>query len=129
VVTVSQTTEFRTWLSGVTDPIAFDAIVIRTVRMESGLMGDIKSIGRKVTEARIDVGQGYRLYYTKRGLEIVLLLCGEPRVRSQPTSQERRRWLRIWMPRRKRRPLRPGRQPEKVARRSDSEDARPWRAR
>jgi putative addiction module killer protein len=44
--------------------------------MESGLMGDIKSVGGKVAEARIDVGQGYRLYYTKRGLEIILLLCG-----------------------------------------------------
>lgn len=76
MVTVSQTSQFQAWLRKVTDPIAYDAIVVRTVRMESGLMGDTKSVGGKVSEARVDVGQGYRLFYTRRGLEIVLLLCG-----------------------------------------------------
>lgn len=74
--TVKQTTEFQAWLRSVTDPVAYDALVIRTVRMQSGLWGDVKPVGGKVTEARVDVGQGYRIYYTRRGLTIYLLVCG-----------------------------------------------------
>jgi putative addiction module killer protein len=74
--TVQQTPDFQAWVRSVTDPVAFDAIAIRTVRIAAGLIGDAKSVGGKVSEIRIDVGQGYRLYFTKRGLTVVLLLWG-----------------------------------------------------
>ena len=41
-----------------------------------GNMGDVKSLGDGVSEIRIDYGPGYRLYFTKQGDRIVLLLCG-----------------------------------------------------
>jgi len=76
IYTVVKTDRFDEWLKSLTDLDAHDAIVARIVRVQSGLLGDHKSVGDKVSEFRVDVGQGYRLYYTMRGLTIVLLLCG-----------------------------------------------------
>jgi putative addiction module killer protein len=44
--------------------------------LELGNYGDVKSVGEGVSELRIDYGPGYRLYLTKVGNTIVLLLCG-----------------------------------------------------
>ncbi len=74
--TVLKTGRFDAWLKSLVDLDAQDAIIARIVRVQSGLLGDHKSVGDKVGEFRVDVGQGYRLYYTMRGLTIVLLLCG-----------------------------------------------------
>jgi putative addiction module killer protein len=76
MITVQRTAAFDGWLKSLADAVAQDAITTRITRIQSGLLGDTKSVGKKVSEFRIDVGQGYRLYYTKRGQTIVLLLCG-----------------------------------------------------
>lgn len=52
------------------------AILNRIVRFESGLFGDAKPVGRGVSEMRIFVGKGYRVYFTVRNNEVVILLCG-----------------------------------------------------
>lgn len=36
----------------------------------------MKSVGGKVSELRVDVGPGYRVYFTRREREFILLLCG-----------------------------------------------------
>jgi putative addiction module killer protein len=48
----------------------------RIERLEGGNAGDVKSVGEGVSELRIDYGPGYRLYFTKYGRAVVLLLCG-----------------------------------------------------
>jgi putative addiction module killer protein len=39
--------------------------------MQSGLMGNVKPVGEGVSEARLDVGPGYRLYFVQRGKALV----------------------------------------------------------
>jgi putative addiction module killer protein len=51
-------------------------ITTRIRRVEPGNFGDSKSVGSGVSELRIDVGKGYRVYYTVRN-NTVLLLCGD----------------------------------------------------
>jgi putative addiction module killer protein len=44
--------------------------------LQSGLLGDVKSVGDGVSELRVDYGPGYRLYFVRRGTEVVILICG-----------------------------------------------------
>ncbi len=46
------------------------------MRLEAGLMGDSRSVGSRVSELRIDYGPGYRVYFTRRGRVLIVLLCG-----------------------------------------------------
>ena len=52
------------------------AIIRRVERMKLGNFGDHKSVGDGITELRIPTGPGYRVYYTARGEEIIILLFG-----------------------------------------------------
>lgn len=73
---VRQTTAFAKWLDGLHDDRARKRIAARIVRVEAGNFGDVKSVGLKVSELRVDVGPGYRVYFIRRGKELILLLCG-----------------------------------------------------
>ena len=73
---VERTVEFECWLDGLRDRSAQKRIAMRIRRVESGLLGDWKPVGEGVSELRIDSGPGYRLYFTRRGQVIVILLCG-----------------------------------------------------
>ena len=73
---LKRTVEFESWLDGLRDRQAQERIAARLIRVESGLLGDWKTVGDGVSEMRIDYGPGYRLYYTMRGRVIVILLCG-----------------------------------------------------
>lgn len=67
---------FLDWLRRVRDPIAKVQIVKRVNRIEQGNFGDHKFCRDGVSELRIDVGAGYRVYYAKAGAQVVLLLAG-----------------------------------------------------
>ncbi|MCI4568530.1 type II toxin-antitoxin system RelE/ParE family toxin [Lysobacter sp. CFH 32150] len=82
---IRRTSEFDRRLKRLTDAVAQARIALAVQRMEDGNLGDSKSVGGGVIEARIHYGPGYRVYYTRRGAEIiVLLLCGDKS--SQPTD-------------------------------------------
>lgn len=68
--------EFTAWLDGLKDSKVRGAVVERIKRLSFGLLGDFKAIGDGVIELRIDFGAGWRLYYTQRGAQIVVLLAG-----------------------------------------------------
>lgn len=51
-------------------------IARRVNRLANGNFGDAKAVGGGVSELRFTVGPGYRVYFTKRGNLVVLLLCG-----------------------------------------------------
>ena len=72
-----QTTEvFDVWLDKLKDRQALLRIQMRIDRAELGNFGDVKAVAEGVSEMRIDFGPGYRVYFTVRGLEIVILLAG-----------------------------------------------------
>jgi putative addiction module killer protein len=68
--------EFTAWLDSVKDNTVQGTIVARIKRLELGLAGDVKSIGDGVSELRIHLGAGWRLYFTQRGSQIIVLLAG-----------------------------------------------------
>jgi putative addiction module killer protein len=51
-------------------------ITVRIRRLSLGNPGDVKPGGGGVSEMRIDYGPGYRVYFTRRGDLLVVLLCG-----------------------------------------------------
>jgi len=67
---------FMEWRCQPRDAKAKIAIDRRVNRMELGNFGDHKPCRDGVSELRIDVGPGYRVYYTIARTQIVLLLCG-----------------------------------------------------
>jgi putative addiction module killer protein len=76
MLTIQQTETFTLWFSSLRDARAKARIIMRLDRVRAGNLGDVKSVGNQVYEMRVDVGPGYRLYYTQRGKTILLLLCG-----------------------------------------------------
>ena len=74
--TIEETETFSKWLSKLRDLKGKIAVARRIERMRSGSFGDVKPVGENVSELRVDTGPGYRVYYTVRGSEIVILLIG-----------------------------------------------------
>jgi putative addiction module killer protein len=76
VIEVLETTVYAEWIAGLKDLRARGRIARRIDRLANGNPGDAKSVGEGVVELRIDYGPGYRVYFMRRGPQIVLLLCG-----------------------------------------------------
>lgn len=66
---------FRQWLAGL-DVATRARIQARVTRFETGNLGDHKSVGAGVWEARVMFGPGYRLYFGREGRNLILLLLG-----------------------------------------------------
>ena len=64
------------WLSGVRDKMAQARIRIRLRQVEAGNFGDCEAVGEGVSELRVHVGAGYRVYIGRHGQTVVVLLCG-----------------------------------------------------
>lgn len=74
---IRRTDEFAKWLKKLRDATAKARINLRVRRIElTGNLGDYKPVGEGVSEIRIDYGPGYRVYFSRRGNEIILLLIG-----------------------------------------------------
>jgi len=76
MVEVRQTDIYEKWFSRLRDIRAKARIDIRIRRLSLGNPGDVKPVGDGVSELRIDVGKGYRVYFVQRGDQLVILLAG-----------------------------------------------------
>jgi putative addiction module killer protein len=74
VFTIRQTEEFVAWLDELKDKRAQIRIAARLRQAEAGNLGDWRPIEGDVSEMRVDYGPGYRLYFTRRGRIIVIIL-------------------------------------------------------
>lgn len=73
---VIESPAFQAWMTDLRDPRARIRVAARVTRLAQGNLGDWKSTQGAVSELRIDYGPGYRLYFTRRGAKVILLLCG-----------------------------------------------------
>lgn len=76
MIEIRQTAIFSRWLGGLRDRTARARILVRIDRLALGNPGDVKPVGGGVSELRIAYGPGYRVYFTRKGEAVVLLLCG-----------------------------------------------------
>lgn len=73
---IRQTERFVRWFDGLRDGQARRRIQARIDRLETGNFGDVKPVGRGVSELRIGYGPGYRVYLVQRGRTLIILLAG-----------------------------------------------------
>jgi putative addiction module killer protein len=85
VLEIRKTETFAHWLDGLRDIRARARIQVRIERLATGNAGDVRPVGEGVSEMRIDYGPAYRVYFTKRGREMVVLLAGGDK-RTQTTD-------------------------------------------
>jgi putative addiction module killer protein len=73
---LAYTEVFEQWIRELRDQRARASILSRLRRIEEGNFGDHVSVGGGISELRINVGPGYRVYYTIRQNRVVILICG-----------------------------------------------------
>jgi putative addiction module killer protein len=73
---VEITEDFDAWLHNLHDISARGFIIKRIAIMSSGSLGETRSLGSGLFEAKIRRGPGYRLYFVNKGNKIIVLLCG-----------------------------------------------------
>lgn len=73
---VEKTDEYRNWIDNLRDPVGRARILMRVDRLIHGNPGSHRNLTHGVSELKVDVGPGYRVYYTQRGEHLLLLLVG-----------------------------------------------------
>ena len=73
---VEKTDLFREWIDALKDRAGRARILVRVDRLIQGNPGQHRDLTGGVAELKIDFGPGYRVYYTRRGTRLVLLLAG-----------------------------------------------------
>ncbi len=64
------------WINGLRDGRIRARILVRVDRLLHGNPGEHRNLTDGVTELKMNFGAGYRVYYTERGSEIIILLAG-----------------------------------------------------
>ena len=76
MIDIKKTDVYARWLDNLRDIRARARVLSGVERLAARNPGDVKSVGEGVSEMRIDYGTGYRVYFTRRGNEIVILVAG-----------------------------------------------------
>lgn len=76
MIEIRKTDHFAQWIDALRDLQARARIQVRIERLAAGNPGDVEPIGEGVSELRINYGPGYRVYFKKRGQELIILLAG-----------------------------------------------------
>jgi putative addiction module killer protein len=73
---VQMTEVYRDWINSLGDRVGRARIQVRVDRLVHGNPGQHRKLTGGVSELKIDFGPGYRVYYTQRGGELIVLLAG-----------------------------------------------------
>ena len=79
---------FTAWLDELADESVRGVVIARIKRLSLGLMGDVEPVGGGASELRVHLGAGWRIYFTQRGKEVIVLLAGGSK-RTQKTDIKR----------------------------------------
>ncbi len=73
---IRKTDTFAKWMDKLKDPTAKARVLVRIARLRDGNPGDVKSVGKGVSEMRIPYGPGYRVYFCQQEDQLIILLAG-----------------------------------------------------
>ena len=76
MIEIRKTAHFVQWLDDLRDLRARARVQARIEQLAAGNPGDVEPVGEGVSELRISYGPGYRVYFKKRGQELIILLAG-----------------------------------------------------
>jgi putative addiction module killer protein len=76
MIEIRKTELFAQWIDALRDLRARARVQARIERLAGGNPGDVEPVGEGVSELRINYGPGYRVYFKKRGQELIILLAG-----------------------------------------------------
>ena len=76
MIEIRKTDRFARWIDKLRDVQGRARILARIERLAGGTPGDVKRVREGVSEMRIDYGPGYRVYFKRRGQELIILLAG-----------------------------------------------------
>jgi len=76
VLQIRKTLVYAEWIDNLRDLQGRARILVRVERLAAGNPGDVMPVGSGVSELRIHFGPGYRVYFTQRGQDLVILLAG-----------------------------------------------------
>lgn len=92
---IEKTAECDAWLKNLRDRKAVLAIAKRLDHACLGNFGDIAPIGGGVSEMRLFIGPGYRLYYTMCGSRIIIMPAGGDKSSQASDIKKPRPWRNI----------------------------------
>lgn len=75
-MTIRETEVYKKWFARLRDTVAKARILVRIRRVSLGNFGEYRDLGDSVSELKFRFGPGYRVYYTIRNGELVILLAG-----------------------------------------------------
>ena len=84
------------WLEALKDIRARAQIRARLARLGAGNFGDCKPVRAGVQELKVDVGPGYRVYLSRQGPVLVLLLCGSDKTDQRRAIKQAIDYLNDW---------------------------------
>ncbi len=76
MISVKALPEFTRWLDDLADAKVKAIVAARVRRLSFGLPGDVAPVGEGVSELRIHLGAGWRVYFIQRGTQVIVLLAG-----------------------------------------------------
>jgi putative addiction module killer protein len=75
--------DFTQWISSLTDGLTRRRLAARLRKASLGNLGDTKFVGSGVWEMREGFGPGWRMYYTLRGTNLIVMVGGGQKASQQ----------------------------------------------
>jgi putative addiction module killer protein len=94
VITLIRSSDFDEWLRALADLKAKARILARLRSATFGAFGDCEAVGEGVSEMRIHIGPGYRVYFVRTGATVYVLLTGGDKSRQKQDIARAKRMAR-----------------------------------